>query len=276
MQRSKRWIVRIIICAVLSLPGLAVAEPERENERDVKDFGAVGDGKADDSAAIQRAVDSKIGVVRLPKGVYRVTKPITIDLDKVGYTSILGDGVARIVMAGPGPALKFVGAHFKSADPKGFSNNVWKRQRMPLVDGIAIEGAHPKSVGVEAVGTMQLTLTRVHVRGALHAVHMTGNNRNAIFSDCHFYNNRGIGLFYDNVNLHQSNVTGCHISYNGGGGIVSRGGNVRNLHITGCDIESNMSPDSPPTANVLIDCSGSANGTTVSGLKGFGKFDPRS
>ncbi|MBL8851087.1 MAG: right-handed parallel beta-helix repeat-containing protein, partial [Planctomycetaceae bacterium] len=60
----------------------------------------------------------------------------------------------------------------------------------------------------------------------------------------------------DQVDLHQSNISGCHISYNAGGGIVVRGGGVRNLHIGTCDIESNMRPDAPPAANVLIDCTG--------------------
>jgi len=238
-----------------------VREPKENVSNGVRSFGAVGDGVADDTIAIQKAVDSNIGIIRLPKGVYRITRPIVIDLDKVGYTSISGGGVARIVMAGPGPALRFVGTHFKSADPKGFSKNVWERQRMPLVDGVAIEGDHPEAIGIKAVGTMQLTLTRIHVRGALHGVHLVANNRNVIISDCHFYENRGIGIFYDDVNLHQSNITGCHISYNRGGGIVSRAGNVRNIHITGCDIESNMSPETSPTANVLIDCTGSTHGT---------------
>lgn len=35
----------------------------------VKDFGAVGDGSANDTAAIQRAIDSG-GIVRIPRGVY--------------------------------------------------------------------------------------------------------------------------------------------------------------------------------------------------------------
>jgi parallel beta-helix repeat protein len=108
---------------------------------------------------------------------------------------------------------------------------------------------------------MQLTITRVHIRGVLHGIHLTGNNRNLIISDCHLYENRGVGIFYDNVNLHQSNITGCHISYNHRGGIVSRAGNVRNIHITGCDIESNMSPETPTTANILIDCADSSYGT---------------
>lgn len=244
------------------LAGLAVSSSAREtNQSNVRSFGAVGDGVADDTIAIQKAVDSGLGAIMLSKGVYRIKKPIVIDLDKTGYTSLSGGGVARIVMAGPGPALKFVGTHFKSADPEGFAENVWRRQRMPLVDGIAIEGSHSDAVGIEAVGTMQLTISRVHICKVLHGIHLTSNNRNLIISDCHIYENRGIGIFYDNVNLHQSNITSCHVSYNDRGGIVSRGGNVRNIHITGCDIESNMSPETPPTANVLIDCSDSSYGT---------------
>jgi len=235
---------------------------------DVGRFGAVGDGQADDTAALQRAVDCGVGDVRLAKGVYRISRPIVIDLDRVGYTSIHGGGVARIVMAGPGPALRFVGTHFSSADPERFGPEVWDRQRMPLVDGVAIVGEHPEATGIEAIGTMQLTITRTHVRHVLHGIHLVKNNRNVIVSNCHIYENRGIGIYYDDVNLHQSNITGCHISYNRAGGIVSRAGNVRNIHITGCDLESNMSPDNPPTANVLIDCRGSRHGTAEVAITG--------
>jgi hypothetical protein len=92
-------------------------------------------------------------------------------------------------------------------------------------------------------------------------VHLVENNRNVTIADCHLYENRGVGIYYDNVNLHQSNIGTCHISYNRAGGIVARAGNVRNIHIAGCDIESNMGPDDLPTANVLIDCTGSTAGT---------------
>ncbi|MFC1605011.1 right-handed parallel beta-helix repeat-containing protein [Planctomycetota bacterium] len=252
----------ITLTVLVLLVGLAIGSSAQQAiQGDIRSFGAAGDGVTDDTIAIQKAVDSGLGSVTLSKGVYRITRPIVIDLDKTGYTSLSGGGVARIVMAGPGPALKFVGTHFKSADPESFAENVWQRQRMPLVDAIGIDGGHPEAVGIEAVGTMELTITRVHIRGVLHGIHLVGNNRNLIISDCHIYENRGIGIFYDNVNLHQSNITGCHISYNSRGGIVSRAGNVRNIHITGCDIESNMSPETPPTANVLIDCADSSYGT---------------
>lgn len=265
---SKSQLAGLLVCVslvVIVMTGSASLEsvsPVDDAPRPtVRRFGALGNGTTDDTQAIQAAVDSGIGHIRLPQGVYRITKPIEINLDKVGYTSIFGHGVARVVMAGPGPAFRFVGTHFRSADPGGFGDNVWDRQRMPLVDGVAILGAHPEAVGIEAVGTMQLTIHRVHIRRALHGIQLSKNNRNVIISDCHIYENRGVGVYYDNVNLHQSNITGCHISYNAGGGVVSRAGNVRNIHITGCDLESNMAPDAAPTANVLIDCRGSQYGT---------------
>jgi len=261
---SKRQQAMVLAAILLLVGGSAWAQGDRAPNTaaaNVRRFGAVGDGKADDTAALQKAVEAGGGVIRLPKGVYRITKPIVIELDKIGYTSICGDGVAQIVMAGPGPALRFVGTHFKSADPGGFAPAVWERQRMPLVDGVAIEGDHPDALGIEATGTMELTITRVHIRKVLHCIHLVGSNRNLLVSDCHLYENRGIGIFYDNVSLHQSNLVGCHISYNDGGGIVSRAGNVRNIQIAGCDLESNMGADRPPAANILIDCSGSAEGT---------------
>ncbi|MCP5559517.1 MAG: right-handed parallel beta-helix repeat-containing protein [Verrucomicrobiaceae bacterium] len=225
--------------------------------------GVVGDGKADDTEAIQKLVDSGAGVVRLPRGVYRLTKPVVIDLAKTGFTSICGDGVARLVMEGGGPALHFIGTHGGTADPNSVKPEIWEKQRMPMVDGIEIVGGHPEADGIEATGTMKLTITRTLVRLARHGIHLTTRNRNVIISDCHLYDNTGAGVFYDNVDLHQSNITGCHISYNAGGGVVSRGGGVRNLQINGCDIEGNMAPDAPPSANVLIDSTGGLAGSTA-------------
>ncbi len=214
---------------------------------------ATGDGKTDDTAAVQKAVDAG-GALRFARGTYRLTKTIVVDLDKTGFISLNGDGVARFVMEGAGPAFKFVGTHGGTADPKSLKPEIFERQRTPMVDGIEIVGAHPEADGIEATGTMQLTITRVAVHEARHGIHLTVRNRNVIISDCHLYHNTGVGVFYDNVDLHQSNIIGSHISYNAGGGVVTRGGGVRNLHIGTCDIESNMTPEAPPTANVLIDC----------------------
>ena len=47
-------------------------------------FGAVGDGIADDAAALQHTLDSGDGVLRLNKGTYRITQPLVLDLTKTG------------------------------------------------------------------------------------------------------------------------------------------------------------------------------------------------
>lgn len=269
-----RWptlpcVVPALIASLLTLSGgwvnHAAAQPQppitTAASQTVRDFGAVGDGLADDSAAFQRAVDSQLGDICLPKGKYRITKTITVDLDAVGPTSFAGSGAARIVMDGPGPAIRFVGTHAGTAAPETVKDNVWENQRSPMVEAIEIVGAHPKSCGIEASGTMQLTLSRVVVRKVLHGIHLVNRNRNVIISDCHIYENRGVGVFYDHLSLHQSNIIGCHISYNKQGGIVVRGGDVRNIHIGTCDIEGNMGDDdSEPTANVLLDATGGSIG----------------
>ncbi|MEO6785752.1 MAG: glycosyl hydrolase family 28-related protein, partial [Chthoniobacteraceae bacterium] len=100
---------------------------------------AIGDGKADDTAAIQKAVEGG-GAVRFKRGVYRLTKTVVINLDATGFTSLAGDGVARFVMEGAGPTFKFIGTHEGTADPMTFKPNIFERQRTPMVDGIEIVG----------------------------------------------------------------------------------------------------------------------------------------
>ncbi len=219
----------------------------------VKNFGAKGNGISNDTKAIQKAIDSGIGQIIFPTGVYRITETIIIDLDKSGTISLNGFGTGSISMEGPGPAFKFIGTHAGSADPPTVKNNVWQKQRMPIVDGLEIVGNHPDAIGIEASGTMQLTITRVLIREAFHGIRLFNRNRNVIISECHIYNNRGIGIYLDDINLHQINITNSHISYNNGGGIVVRHGDVHNLQIGSCDIEVNMDKNGPPTANILFD-----------------------
>ncbi|EAQ79098.1 right-handed parallel beta-helix repeat-containing protein [Blastopirellula marina] len=233
----------LLICLATS----AVAQPT------VRDFGAKGDGVADDTAAIQKMVDSGAQSIRFPAGVYRLTKTITIQLDEAGPVAISGDGTATLKMEGAGPALQLIGTHGGTAAPQTVKPNVWEKQRTPLIDGLEIVGAHAEAVGVEINGAMQPTLTRLSVRKCLHGVVLTGRNRNVLIGECHLYENSGIGLYLIDLNLHQINIANSHISYNAAGGVVVRNSEIRNLHIGTCDIEANMSVEHPEAANVLFD-----------------------
>lgn len=59
----------------------------------VKDFGAVGDGVADDTAAIQAALSSSRVSLYIPSGRYRITS----NLNRSGHTHLFGDGLGASV-----------------------------------------------------------------------------------------------------------------------------------------------------------------------------------
>jgi len=203
-------------------------------------FGAVGDGITDDTDALQHTLDSGDGILRLNKGTYRITKPLVLDLTKLGYGAVRGEnGTSRIVMAGEGPAIRIVGDHQGTAFPGSVQAHTWDRERFPIVSGIEIVGEHANSVGIELRKTMKCIVSQVLIRQCRIAVHLVERNRDFLLTDSHLYDSHEFGLFFDRCNLHQIIVHGCHISWNKIAGIKSLGGDVHNLQIVGNDIEYN-------------------------------------
>src|SRR5688500_10656518 len=128
---------------------------------DAHHFGAVGDGRTDDADALEHAIAKSDGLIRLPRGDYILSRTIEIDLSRTGRLAIEGSGgTAKLIMTGPGPALRVAGGHLKgTADPAHPQPQVWAGQRMPTITNIEIEGRHAEADGVELIGTMQPTLT---------------------------------------------------------------------------------------------------------------------
>lgn len=206
------------------------------------------------------------GTLLLEPGAHRITGTLEVALSGKHSAVIRpASGSATLIMDGPGPAIRIRGSHEGTASPSSFKVETF-HERMPVIEGIEIVGNHPEADGIELVRTFEAIVSKVAVRWCRDGVRLFERNRNVTLSDVNLYENRGIGLHLDDVNLHQIDVANSHISYNRGGGIVVRDGNVRNLQITGCDIESNMPGDDSPTqtANILLDVSGSADDKTRS------------
>jgi parallel beta-helix repeat protein len=227
----------------------------------VRDFGAKGDGKTDDTAALQHCLKDGNGLVEFPRGDYLISQTLVIDLTQRSRVALKGTGgTAKLIMTGPGPALALHAGHTGSADPGTFRPEEWLNERMPTVSEIEIEGRHPEADGILISGVMQPTLTGVLIRRVRNAIEITRRARNVLISHCHIYHNTGIGIYLNQLNLHQINIIGCHISYNRLGGIRTENCEIRNFQITGNDIEYNNNraikvpgADDIATAEIYID-----------------------
>lgn len=221
----------------------------------VRDFGARGDGQTDDTAAISHAVQRGDGHLTFPRGEYVISRPLQLPLALHGRLALDGSGgTARLLMNGPGPALHLVGSHRRNALPANIEEGVWRRERFPTVTDLEIVGAHPEADGIRIDGAMQPTLRGVLIRRCRHGIHLANRARNVLIADCHVYDNAGVGVFLDRLNLHQVTIHGCHISYCKQGGIKIVGSEIRNLQIVGNDIEYNFDPKAEASADVLFDC----------------------
>lgn len=223
---------------------------------DVTHFGAKGDGKTDDTDALQHAIEEAGGLVDFPPGSFVIRKTLVVDLSAKGPVSIRGAaGTTSIIMKGGGPAIRLVGSHKGTADPKSWSEKTRLQERFPNVTGIEIRGEHPDAVGIELIETAKPTIQNVFIRECRVGLHLRERNRDVLIADSHIYENSDYGVFLDHVNLHQMNICGCHISYNKAAAIAMIGGDLHNIQITGNDLEYSHSADlkRPDSADVLID-----------------------
>ncbi|MGH8598412.1 MAG: glycosyl hydrolase family 28-related protein, partial [Gammaproteobacteria bacterium] len=229
----------------------------------VRDFGARGDGVTDDTAALSHAVQHGDGQLLFPRGAYLISQPIYVPLALHGRMSISGvGGTARVIMEGAGPALHLVGTHRRTAQPDHFTDAIWRRERMPTVRDLEIVGRDPEADGILIEGVMQPTLQGLLIRQCRHGIHLRNRDRNVLIADCHIYDNRGVGIWLDAVNLHQINIHGNHISYCKQGGLKITAGEIRNIQICSNDIEYNYDLKSQNSADILFDC---RNGTVREG-----------
>jgi len=214
---------------------------------------ASGEKPKDDTAALQERIDQN-HLLELEPGTYRLTKPLVLNTTRTGYAGIRGpQGTARLVMAGPGPAVRVVGDHLGTADPGSVEPHTWNEERFPVLSGFEIVGEHPEADGIELLRTMQPVIERVLIRQCRHGIRLAERNRNVIIANCQIYDNAETGIFIDNCNLHQMNITGNHISYCKRAGIHQLNGDVHNIQITGNDIEYNAGMEDVLSGEIVLE-----------------------
>ncbi len=96
----------------------------------------VGDGVADDTAALEQLLRASSGNVELPAGLYRISRTIEIRLAEHGPLSMSGAGTARIVMAGSGRAPSIAGTHGGTGWPHTPAPRRLRNARQPRPAGL--------------------------------------------------------------------------------------------------------------------------------------------
>lgn len=143
---------------------------------DARDYGAVGDGVADDTAAIQAALNavpfvnntgnatsSGAGRVRLPAGFYRITAP----LDVRPGTHFVGEGQdASVLVADPALALPVIRLHRPGTIGSSFT-------RRYTVEDMQIRGVRTVgSIGISLQTIAEVQIERVYIVGMDVGIYM--------------------------------------------------------------------------------------------------------
>jgi hypothetical protein len=131
-MRNNRWVTGVMV-GLVNILAISVFAAPASNETFVgpfatwanvkTDYGAVGDGKADDTAALQRALDdmgtptSKRHHLWLPAGTYRITH--TLRRTGVSGVTMIGEDPATTIIRWDGPAWDGNQGHWKDPNFSG-------------------------------------------------------------------------------------------------------------------------------------------------------------
>ena len=201
----------------------------------VRDFGAVGDGKADDTAAFTAALSKCAGELIVPAGTYRVANlhvPEGTTVRGVGVKSVISmppDVEAAIV---PGSDctltdLKFVGAADDKAGPVAKGIILLRYVHGVALSRLIVENS-PRA-GVFTDHADYFRVTDSHIRGVAVGVTIVFSHH-GIIANNFVEDAKDHGMqFWGNWNFEQKDVSDLVFSGNiirhvGGGGIWGTGG----------------------------------------------------
>ena len=205
----------------------------------VKDFGAVGDGVADDTAAIQAGIDLACqygGCVYLPAGTYKITAALVFSMnsgttDPFKRPSMRGDGMAAttIYQTTNDNGIEIVGY---DANPAGYC----------LFQDFTLYGYQLNKIGIALQDIAFATIDNVYLAGwatGLYGVNVLSSTFNDLViryntGGFFFEPNSSLGFYSEPNAITMSNCTvGNNYAY--GGRVIGAG----TFNYTGGSIEAN-------------------------------------
>lgn len=189
----------------------------------VKDFGAVGDGTTDDTAAIQAAINAVTSTQRtvyIPGGTYKVTSTLTIPIEMTIYgTNRAG---TNINYDGSGAAIT------TTADGTPNLSRI-------CLSGFGIYNVGSGTIGINFDNVQDSLVSNVTIADfSLHGIYCA-NGYNNVFEQIQSTNGYGIYLGLEaNANFIQQSTFLNNVN----SGIFVGGGRANN--IIGCDFEGNQ------------------------------------
>ena len=198
----------------------------------VKDFGAVGDGVADDTAAIQAAINAAIavrGAVYFPPNnvaqVYKITAPLTCD----GPITIIGASPQAVLIYAVGLSA---GQYILDFNLPAVSNYFFD------IKGITLRSDNQAPNGIRLKNTSYCTLTNVQLYNVANGVVITGANCFSNYFEnlaCYLVAARSVSFVSFTGG---GNYTFNHCTFTGNYGFeVDSASGINELTFTSCNFE---------------------------------------
>jgi hypothetical protein len=213
----------------------------------VDDYGAVGDDTADDTTAIQNALNAAADgqTVYFPRGVYKITSSLTIS----SQIRLLGE----LWFDGRGTRIRQA-----TANTNAITGSTTGSDHL-VIDGLYISGGGTLAAAVHV--TQSIILNRCRLQGGKYNLHIDtdGTASDAVYFsaayDTNFLDANTAGIYLDG-NVNNFHMVGGEVA-GSPTGILSDGGPL-SLRIKDVAIENND--------NIGIDIDGTAAGQTATGV----------
>ena len=171
-----------------------------------RDFGAVGDGVADDAPALQKAIDAALEqgrTLHVPAGKYQINSTLSIMSSARMNYAVPGPGYAKhpLRMIGEGYRLTFIVAgrkmhailNFTCENSKLYGPAAPSPTENQFISDISLQGAALANYSVFAPGIARSRFERVTFSGALSVGASIGYGWCNYFEFCRFGGN-GVGI----------------------------------------------------------------------------------